>query len=71
MFCSVNDSACLEISVPGPGIDVIDFAGGIEEHAERLFRLIDGLFGQIAQFGRNFKFRFNHGRLLQCRPWGR
>src|SRR3979409_2043206 len=24
MFCSVNDSACLEISVPGVGTDTID-----------------------------------------------
>ena len=39
-------------------------AGCVEEHAERLFCLIDGLFGQITQLGRDFKFWFNHGRLL-------
>ena len=36
--------------------------GGIEEHTERLLSLVDGLFGQIAQFRRNFQLRFNHGR---------
>ena len=37
-------------------------AGGIKEHAERLFRLVDGFLGQIAQLGRDFEFRFSHGR---------
>ena len=60
MFCSVNDSACLEISVPGLGIDGDRFVGGLEKHAERPLGLIDGLFGQIAQLGRHFQFRFGH-----------
>jgi hypothetical protein len=37
-------------------------AGGIEEHAECLFRLVDGFLGQFAQLGRDFEFRFSHGR---------
>jgi hypothetical protein len=37
-------------------------ARGIEEHAERLFCLIDGFLGQFAQLGRDFEFRFSHGR---------
>jgi hypothetical protein len=37
---------------------------GIEEHPERLLRLIDCLLGQIAQFGRDFQFRFNHDAVL-------
>jgi hypothetical protein len=40
---------------------------GIEKHPERLFRLIDGLFSQIAQFSRDFQFRFNHVAVL---PFG-
>src|SRR5207237_10414737 len=38
------------------------FARGVKEHSERLFRLIDGLFGELTQFGRDFQFRFDHGR---------
>jgi hypothetical protein len=40
---------------------------GIEKHPERLFRLIDSFFSQIAQFGRDFQFRFNHVAIL---PFG-
>jgi hypothetical protein len=40
------------------------FARGIKKQAESFFRLIDGFFGQIAQFGWDFQFRFNHVALL-------
>jgi len=51
MFCSVNDSACRESLRSRARHRRHRFAGGIEEHAECLFCLIYGLFGQIAQLG--------------------
>jgi hypothetical protein len=37
----------------------------IEKHSERFFRLFDRLLRQIAQFGRDFQFRFHHVTILR------